>query len=107
MKVTHDKVKKQSELESSFKQILAQRLPHIETFSEDALDNVYEIFVRKVCNTRIQEVISAAKQQMASKKGLASTIDTNLWLILLAHHTKLETKLGHKCKTLVMYTILI
>ena len=96
LKVTHDKVKKQSELEISFKEILAKRLPNFETFSQDALDNVYHIFVCKVCNTRIQEVISAAKQQMASKKGLASTVDTNLRPILLAHHTKLETKLGHK-----------
>ena len=60
------------------------------------MNNVYNTFVRKVCNTRIQEVISASKQQMASKKGLASTVDTNLRPILLAHHTKVETKLGQK-----------
>ena len=96
LKIAHDKVKKQSEVEISFKEILAQQLPNFETFSEDALNNVYDIFVRKVCNTRIQEIISASKQQMASKKGLASTVDTNLRPILLAHHTKVETKLGHK-----------
>ena len=96
LQAAHDKVKEQSELEISFKQILAQQLPNIETFNEDALDNVYNTFVHKVCNTRIQEVISAAKQHMASKKVLASAVDTNLRPILLAHHTKLETKLGHK-----------
>lgn len=70
-------------------------LPTMDTFSEDAMDNVYDTFVRKVCNTAvIQEIVSAAKQQMASKKGLASTVDVNLRPVLLAHHVKMETKLG-------------
>ena len=61
-----------------YKSILAQLLPNIDTFSKEALDNVYDVFVRKVSNTIIQEVISSAKQQMASQKGLASTVDVNL-----------------------------
>ena len=61
-----------------YRQILAELLPNIDTFSEEALNNVYDVFVHKVCNTIIQEVISAAKQQMASQKGLASTVDVNL-----------------------------
>ena len=69
-------------------------LPNVDTFSEEAIDNVRDTFICKVCNTVIQEIISAAKQQMASKKGLASTVDVNLRPMLLAHHAKMETKLG-------------
>jgi len=46
-------------------------------FNKEALDNVYDVLVCKLCNTWIQEVVSA-KQKMAAKKGLASTVDTNL-----------------------------
>ena len=81
-----------------YRQILAELLPNIDTFCEEALNNVYDVFVRKVCNTIIQEVISAAKQQMASQKGLASTVDVNLRPVLLAHHAKLESKLGQSSK---------
>ena len=81
-----------------YKSILAEQLPNIETFNEEALDNVYDVFVRKVTNTIIQKVISTAKQQMASQKGLASTVDVNLRPMLLANHTKLETKLGQNSK---------
>ena len=42
----------------------------------------------------IQEFLSATKQQLATKKGLALTVDANLRAKLLAHHIQLETKLG-------------
>ena len=77
-----------------YREILAELLPSIDTFSEEALDNVYDLFVRKVRNTIIQEVISAAKQQMASQRSLVSTVDVNLRPVLLAHHAKVESKLG-------------
>ena len=54
----------------------------------------FNIFVRKVCNTRIQEFLSAAKQELATKKGLASTVDVNLQTTLLTYHTKLESQLA-------------
>ena len=56
--------------------------------------SVYEEFTQKLCNTRNQEFISSTKQQLATKKGLASTVDVNLRSTLLTHHTKLGTKLG-------------
>ena len=59
--------------------------------SELAMMNIYEELSRKLCNTRIQEFVSATKQDLAAKKGLASTTDTNLRTTLLAHHTKLST----------------
>lgn len=40
----------------------------------------------------------AAKQQMSSQKGLASTVDVNLRPVPLAHHAKLESKLGQSSK---------
>jgi len=92
-------VQAQTRLKASFQGVLAGRLPNLSTFSEEALDNVYDVLVRKLCNTRIQEVVSAAKQKMAAKKGLASTVDTNLRPVLLAQHTKLETKLNTKSST--------
>ena len=89
-------MKREDSLKMMFLTTLEERLPNIGTFSQDALDNVYNVFVRKLCNTRVQEVVSATKQQMVSKKGLASTVDVNLRPVLLAQHTKLETKLGAK-----------
>jgi len=89
-------MRRNADLPINFRQILANQLPNMDTFSKDAVDNVYDTFVRKVCNTIIQEVISAAKQQMVSKKGLVSTVDVNLRPVLLAHHAKLESKLGKK-----------
>jgi len=46
---------------------------------------------RKLCNTRIQEILSATKQDLAAKKGLASTVGINLRTTLLTQHTKLST----------------
>ena len=95
LQVAHEKVKEQADLKSSFLKILEERLPNINTISKDSLENVFTVFTRKICNTRIQEFISSMKQQMASKKRLGTTVDVNVNLrpILLAHHTKLESKL--------------
>ena len=57
------------------------------------LDGMCSELVRKLCNTRIQEFLSAWKQETATKKGLASTIDLNLRTMLLTQHTKLASKL--------------
>ncbi|XP_065912862.1 uncharacterized protein [Dysidea avara] len=92
IKAAHEKIKSCSSLEGCFLSTLSKRLPNMDTFSTEALDNVFTVFTRKLCNTRIQEFISSTKQQMASKKGLASTVDTNLRPMLLAQHTKLESK---------------
>ena len=93
LKVAHEKVKEQADLKSSILKILAERLPNINTINQDSLENVFTVFTHKICNTMIQEFISSMKQQMASKKGLASTVDINLYPILLVHDTKLESKL--------------
>ena len=94
MKIQND----ETDFNEMFQDVLAVVLPSdISTYNKDAINNVYDTFVRKVVNTRTlartQEFLSAMKQEFATKKGLASTIDVNLRTILLAHHTKLETKL--------------
>ena len=61
-------------------------------YFDEAISNT---FTRKLCNNRIQEFLLATKQHLATKKGLASTFDVTLRTTLLAHHTKLETKLGN------------
>lgn len=45
----------------------------------------------KLCNTRIQDFLSAQKQRYASEKGCASMIEQNLCDKLLSIHTKLYT----------------
>ena len=81
------------QLKDLFKACLSQKLPNF-VFDEGILKHVYEEFTTKLCNTRIQELVSATKQQMATKKGTASTVEVNLRTSLLTHHTKLATKLG-------------
>ena len=84
----------QHEILDMFKGQLAQKLPNFATFDEEIVKDVYEGFTTKLCNTRIQEFVSATKQQLATKKGTASTVEVNLRTTLLTHHTKLTTKLG-------------
>jgi len=85
---------------------LEERLPNIGLFSWNAFGNVYEVFVQKLCNTRIQEVVSATKQQMASKKGLVSIVDVNLQPVLFSQHEKLKTKLSTKNLKKLQITII-
>jgi len=68
-------------------------LPDIEfdTPSQDAMETIYEELARKLCNIRIQEFLSATKQDLAAKKGLASTVDVNLRTTLLSQHIKVST----------------
>ena len=75
---------------------LKQRIPDFifDNDCEIAVDNIYEEFTRKLCNTRIQEFLSASKPEFAAKKGMASTVDVNLRATLLSNHTKLSSKVG-------------
>ena len=78
---------------TEFLNALSKRLP-MTTFNSEsdmALNNVYEELTRKLCNMRIQEFLSATKQEFATKKGLTSTADLNLHTTLLSNHTKLSS----------------
>lgn len=70
---------------------LSQRLPvtNFDSESDKAVNNVFEELTRKLCNTRIQEFLSATKPEYAAKKGLASTVDLNLRTTLISSYTKL------------------
>ena len=59
--------------------------------SEEAMNVIYDELVRNLCNTRVQEFISSTKQALATKKGLASTVDVNLRTKLLTSHTQVST----------------
>jgi len=87
-------MKVQHQIQDMFKDQLSQKLPNFATFDEVVVKDVYEEFTTKLCNTRIQEFVSATKQQLATKKGTASTVDVNLRTSLLTNHIKLTTKLG-------------
>lgn len=91
--MAHKALEVHSDIRDMFKITLAQRLPNFSTFPERAVNGVFNVLIRKLCNIRVQEFVSAKKQQLAAKKGLASTTDVNLRTTLLVHHTKLETKL--------------
>ena len=79
IQLAHKKIHSQTRFREIFREMINSKLPSdISTYNEDAIDNVYNTFVRKNCNTHIQEFLSAMKQQLATKKGLASTVDVNL-----------------------------
>jgi len=77
-------------LKDEFVCVLQSLLPAvtIDADSEKAMITIYDELSRKLCYTRVQ---SATKQDLAAKKGLASTVETNLCTTLLAQHTKLST----------------
>ena len=88
-------MKKQPAHKAEFLDALSKQLP-VATFdkeTETAINNVFEELTRKLCNIRIQEFLSATKQELAAKKGLASTVDVNLRTRLLSNLTKLSSKL--------------
>ena len=87
---------KQHAYKEEFVTTLKQRIPDciFDCDCKMAVDNIYEEFTRKLCNTRIQEFLSATKQELAVKKGMASTVDVNLRTSLLSNHTKLSSKVG-------------
>ena len=95
LQVAQERIQKdETDFHIMFQDVLAMMLSsNTSTYNKAGIKNVFKMFVRKVINTRIQEFLSAMKQKLATKKGLTSTVDINLQITLLAHHTKLETKL--------------
>ena len=91
--VTHAELKKADSLKDEFTTTLKSHLPAIamDLESEEAIVRIYNEFSRKICNARVQEYLSATKQEFAAKKGLASTVDTNLRVKLLTQHINLSS----------------
>lgn len=94
IQVAHGSITGNHKIQEFFKSALLLKFPNLDVFGEGVLESVCKEFTQKLCHTRIQEFVSATKQQLATKKGLASTIDVNLRSTLLTNHTKLSTKLG-------------
>ena len=72
--------------------LLKDKMSSYSTLNGSAIDNVYDEFVRKLCNTRIQEFLSVQKQKFASDKGHASTKAQNLRDTLLTQHSNLQCR---------------
>lgn len=91
--MAHGKINSNADLKDKFLTELCLLLPDIEfdAISQDAMATIYVELARKFCNRRIQEFLSATKQDLAAKKGLASTVDVNLCTTLLTQHTKVST----------------
>jgi len=91
--VAHGKIKHSPGLKDKFLMELELLLPDVEfdATSQVAMGAIYMELSRKLCNIRIQEFLSATKQDFAAKKGLASSVDINLRTTLLTQHTKVST----------------
>lgn len=91
--VAHSKINDNADLKDKFLMELQLLLPDIEfdATAQDAMGVIYVELARKLCNIRIQEFLSATKQDFAAKKGLASSVDVNLRTTLLTQHTKVST----------------
>jgi len=100
LQVAHSKMKDNVNVHGQFLTQLQLLLPDIEfdARSQDAMETIYEELARKLCKIRIQEFLSATKQDLAAKKGLASTVDVNLCTTLLSQHTKVSTIRSSNCK---------
>ena len=57
-----------------------------------AVDRIFNELVRKLCNTRLNEFITAHQHSVARKKGSATTAGQNLRDSLFTQHTKLSTR---------------
>ena len=91
--MAHNKISEHISLKDEFLTALRLHLPDVtlDADSEDAMTTIYDELARKLCNTRIQEFVSVTKQDLAAKKGLASTVEVNLRASLLTQHAKLST----------------
>ena len=94
LQIAHERQQNGGSHLQMFRAALALKLPNIDTYTEAAIMNVFSFFVWKLCNTHMQECLSATKQELAAKKGLTSIIDFKLQTTLIAYHTKLKSQLA-------------
>ena len=90
--MAHALVQKRTVPREKFLELLNDLMPNFSSLSNSAIHNVYEEFVRKLCNTRLQEFLSVQKQKFASDKGRATTNAQNLRDTLLAQHSNLQSR---------------
>ena len=90
--MAHALVQKRTVHTEKFLELLNDLMPNFRSLSNSAIHNVYEEFVRKLCNTRLQEFLSVQKQKFALDKGRATTNAQNLRDTLLAQHSNLQSR---------------
>lgn len=81
-----------TKLKEKFSIVLKSCFESPECFKSSALDNVFNDFVSKLTNTRIQEFLDSFKASTAMKKGTASVSGQNLRDTLLTHHVNSKSK---------------
>lgn len=89
--MAHTLVQKRTVPREKFLELLNDLMPNFSSLSNSAIHNVYEEFVRKLCNTRMQEFLSVQKQKFDLDKGHAITIAQNLCDTLLAQNSNLQS----------------
>lgn len=89
--MAHTLVQKRTVPREKFLELLNDLMPNFSSLSNSAIHNVYEEFVRKLCNTRMQEFLSVQKQKFDLDKGHTITIAQNLCDTLLAQNSNLQS----------------
>ena len=72
-------------IHSGISTVVANCLESTECFKPSTLDNIFNDFISKLANTRIQEFLDCVKATTAIKKGTASVSGQNLRDTLLTH----------------------
>ena len=70
--LAHNEVKVATNLKEQFTDLLHSLLPEVtlDADIEDAINSIYDELTRKLCNIRIQEFLSATKQELTVKIGV-------------------------------------
>ena len=85
-------VNSKSQLKEQFKEILLKRLNAEDDNKLLVMTDLFNEFVRKLTNTRIQEFLDSHKVTNAMKQGTASISGQNLRDFLLTQHVNLKSK---------------
>jgi len=85
-------VHSQSQHKANFSAVLSKRLESTASYKSTAIDEIFDEFVSKVTNTRMQEFLDSFKATATMKKGTASLSGQNLRDTLLTQHVNLKTK---------------
>lgn len=85
-------VNSKSQLKEQFKEILLKRLNAEDDDKLLVMTDLFNEFVRKLTNTRIQEFLDSHKVTNAMKQGTASISGQNLRDFLLTQHVNLKSK---------------
>jgi hypothetical protein len=93
VKIAHSVIESKTILKEQFKEKLRERLSNNSEVHNEAEENVWKEFVRKLCNIRIEEFLSSTRQKIASQKGYASTKEQNLRDKLLTHRASLKSNI--------------